>query len=268
MFARICNEVFGLFTASHFRIGSFSTPIGGQKTFTFEMGFRPFDLVGMFQECFSCEDFRTFWCATLRLSCCDITRLTEPQTWDVDNLGVRIFAFHENALATMRSVLDTALLFAPLHTKGRTSAAGMRWGSNVKSPAMILLTLFDSEAYLTYIGSNSFWCEPVKSSSLLTFAPPVLVERGRKCQAVTLEILRCGWAWFRMRNESEIHVWVQSFYHSLKNLVRQFTLAWERCCTIGSPAECGLLGKVHGHWDEAAGPVWCWNSLTYWLYYI
>ena len=36
--SRICNEVFGLFTASHFRIGSFSTPIGGQKTFTFEMG--------------------------------------------------------------------------------------------------------------------------------------------------------------------------------------------------------------------------------------
>ena len=104
----------------------------------------------------------------VQLSCSDITRLTEPQTWDVDNLGVRIFAFHENALATMRSVLDTALLFAPLHTKGRTSAAGLRWGSNVKSPAMILLTLFDSEAYLTYIGSNSFWCERVKSSSLLT----------------------------------------------------------------------------------------------------
>ncbi|CAL1133595.1 unnamed protein product [Cladocopium goreaui] len=86
----ICNEVFGLFTASHFRIGSFSTPIGGQKTFTFEMG------------------------------------LTEPQTWDVDNLGVRIFAFHENALATMRSVLDTALLFAPLHTKGVAPLAAQR----------------------------------------------------------------------------------------------------------------------------------------------
>ena len=45
-------------------------------------------------------------------------RLTEAQTWDVDNLGVRIFLFHESGLATMRSLLETALLFTPLHTKG------------------------------------------------------------------------------------------------------------------------------------------------------
>ena len=47
-------------------------------------------------------------------------RLTEAQTWDVDNLGVRIFAFHENAVAIVRSLLETALLFTALHTKGGT----------------------------------------------------------------------------------------------------------------------------------------------------
>eukprot|EP00913_Durusdinium_trenchii_P012680 g11907.t1 len=87
---RICSELFGLFTASHFRVGSFAAPIGGQKTFTFEMG------------------------------------LTEAQTWDVDNLGVRIFLFHESGLATMRSLLETALLFTPLHTKGVAPLAAKR----------------------------------------------------------------------------------------------------------------------------------------------
>lgn len=86
----ICSELFGLFTASHFRVGSFAAPIGGQKTFTFEMG------------------------------------LTEAQTWDVDNLGVRIFLFHESGLATMRSLLETALLFTPLHTKGVAPLAAKR----------------------------------------------------------------------------------------------------------------------------------------------
>ena len=87
----ICNDVFGLFTASHFRVGSFSTPIGGQKTFTFEMG-----------------------------------PLTEAQTWDVDTLGLRVFAFHQNAIATVRSLLETALLFTPLHTKGVAPLAAKR----------------------------------------------------------------------------------------------------------------------------------------------
>ena len=46
-------------------------------------------------------------------------RLTEAQTWDVDTLGLRVFAFHQNAIATVRSLLETALLFTPLHTKGK-----------------------------------------------------------------------------------------------------------------------------------------------------
>jgi len=86
----ICGDLFGFFTGSHFRIGSFPTPIGGHKSYTFEMG------------------------------------LTEAQTWDVDNLGVRIFAFHDNAVATMRSVLETALLFTPLHTQGVAPLAAKR----------------------------------------------------------------------------------------------------------------------------------------------
>ncbi|CAK9117729.1 unnamed protein product [Durusdinium trenchii] len=52
--------------------------------------------------------------------------LTEAQTWDVDNLGVRIFLFHESGLATMRSLLETALLFTPLHTKGVAPLAAKR----------------------------------------------------------------------------------------------------------------------------------------------
>eukprot|EP00438_Fugacium_kawagutii_P011774 Skav222948 [mRNA] locus=scaffold1489:633176:637151:+ [translate_table: standard] len=52
--------------------------------------------------------------------------LTEAQTWDVDNLGIRIFTFQENAVATMRSVLETALLFTPLHTKGVAPLAAKR----------------------------------------------------------------------------------------------------------------------------------------------
>ncbi|CAE7681256.1 unnamed protein product [Symbiodinium microadriaticum] len=79
----LCNEIFGFFTGAHFRVGSFPAPIGGTKTFTF-----------------------------------DSEKLTESQIWDVDTLGIRVFTFQENPLATVRNILETALLFVPDQTRG------------------------------------------------------------------------------------------------------------------------------------------------------
>ena len=64
-----------------------------------------------------------------------LLRLTEAQIWDVENLGVRIFAFHQSALATMRSVLETALLFSPMHTKGAWQYALRPWSLGVEAKA-------------------------------------------------------------------------------------------------------------------------------------
>ncbi|CAJ1334007.1 unnamed protein product [Effrenium voratum] len=87
----LCEEMFGLFTASHFHVGSFPAPIGGTKSFTFKSD-----------------------------------TLTDAQTWDVDTLGMRIFMFHESSLATVRNLLETALLFVPEKTKGVPSLIAQR----------------------------------------------------------------------------------------------------------------------------------------------
>lgn len=62
-------------------------------------------------------------------------RLTEAQVWDVENLGVRIFVFHQSALSTMRNVLETALLFSPTHTKGCTCFEALASWTGVEAKA-------------------------------------------------------------------------------------------------------------------------------------
>ena len=53
-----------------------------------------------------------------------LPRLTESQIWDVDTLGIRVFTFQENPLATVRNILETALLFVPDQTRGKCATKG------------------------------------------------------------------------------------------------------------------------------------------------
>ena len=42
----------------------------------------------------------------------------------METLGIRVFTFQENPLATVRNILETALLFVPDQTRGKCGTKG------------------------------------------------------------------------------------------------------------------------------------------------